>query len=147
MYSPVKLVELKSTYMKNQFLTLSILLGGLLSLTAQQAEPIHWDAVYQIKKEGLQNSQVMDIAFQLTEVAGPRLTASPGLQRAKEYAVNTLKKWGLENVQQEKWGEFGRGWEIEKSYLAMKAPYYQPIIASPKAWTPGTGRKFREKSS
>ncbi len=118
-----------------------LIMGVLFSVQAQQAEPIHWDAVYQIKKEGLQNSQVMDIAFQLTEVAGPRLTASPGLQRAKEYAVNTLKDWGLENVQQEKWGEFGRGWEVEKSYVAMKAPYYQPMIASPKAWTPGTNKE------
>ena len=109
-----------------------MLLGGLYSLMAQQqAEPIHWDAIYEIKKEGLQNSQVMDIAFQLTDVAGPRLTASPGLQRAKSWAVSTLKDWGLENVQEEEWGEFGRGWEVKKSYVAMTAPYYQPLIASP----------------
>jgi carboxypeptidase Q len=37
----------------------------------------------------------MDIAFQLTEVSGPRVTGSPGLKRASEYAVNQLKQWGL----------------------------------------------------
>ena len=126
--------------MKNVSLLIALLVG-VSSLNAQQVEPIHWEAIYQIKKEGLQNSQVMDIAFELTEVAGPRLTASPGLQRAKTYAVKTLEEWGLENVQQEKWGEFGRGWEIEKSYVAMTAPYYQPLIASPKAWTPGTNKE------
>ncbi|MEM6632685.1 MAG: M20/M25/M40 family metallo-hydrolase [Bacteroidota bacterium] len=128
--------------MKNLSFLLTFFLGGVISLTAQQVEPIHWDAIYQIKKEGLQNSKVMDIAFQLTDVSGPRLTASPGLQRAKEYAVNILEEWGLDNVKEEKWGEFGRGWEVEKSYVAMTAPYYQSLIASPKAWTPGTGKEI-----
>ena len=83
-------------------------MGVLFSIQAQQAEPIHWDAVYQIKKEGLQNSQVMDIAFQLTEVAGPRLTASPGLQRAKEYAVKTLRELGIGKCTA---GKMGRVWK------------------------------------
>jgi hypothetical protein len=38
----------------------------------------------------------------------------------------------------EPWGEFGKGWELQKSYVAMTAPYYKPLIAYPKTWTKGT---------
>lgn len=91
-----------------------------------------------IRQEGLERSQVMDIAFQLTEVSGPRLTASPGFDRAANYAMDQMKKWGLVNVQKEAWGDFGKGWELKKSYVAMKAPWYKPIPAFPKTWTGGT---------
>ncbi|HUH26627.1 M20/M25/M40 family metallo-hydrolase [Gelidibacter sp.] len=92
----------------------------------------------QIKKEGLENSQVMDIAFHLTEKSGPRLMNSPGYYRAMDYSVEQLKTWGLENVMKDEWGDFGKGWELKKFYIAMKSPWYKPIIAFPKAWTSGT---------
>ncbi|MGB4845831.1 MAG: peptidase M28, partial [Ferruginibacter sp.] len=44
------------------------------------------DATAKIRKEGLDNSKVMDIAFQLTDVSGPRLTNSPGFFRAASWA-------------------------------------------------------------
>lgn len=94
--------------------------------------------IQKIKYEGMENSQVMDIAFQLTEVSGPRLTASPGFYRAADYSVNQLKEWGLQNVHLDPWGDFGKGWELTKSYVAMKAPWYKPLIAFPKTWTKGT---------
>lgn len=92
----------------------------------------------QIKKEGIENSQVMDIAFHLTEKSGPRLMNSPGFYRAMDYSMNQLKQWGLEQVTKDEWGNFGKGWELEKFYIAMKSPWYKPIIAFPKAWTSGT---------
>lgn len=104
-----------------------------VALMAQEAATIE-----QIKKEGLENSQVMDIAFQLTEVSGPRLMNSPGYYRAMDYAVNQLKAWGIDHVEKDEWGNFGKGWELKKFYVAMKSPWYKPIIAFPKAWTSGT---------
>ncbi len=94
--------------------------------------------IQKIKTEGLKNSKVMDIAFELTDKSGPRLMASPGFYRAAEYSVNQLKEWGIEDAKLDPWGEFGKGWELEKSYVAMKAPWYKPLIAFPKAWTKGT---------
>jgi carboxypeptidase Q len=94
--------------------------------------------VEKIKDEALNRSQVMKHAFYMTDVSGPRLSNSPGLKRASEWAVNTLKSWGLENAKLEPWGKFGKGWEVEKYYAAMTVPYYHALIASPKAWTPGT---------
>lgn len=92
-----------------------------------------------IKKEGMENSQVMDIAFHLTEKSGPRLMNSPGFYKAMDYAINQMKNWGITKVDKDQWGDFGKGWELEKSYIAMKSPWYKPLIAFPKAWTGGTG--------
>ena len=117
-----------------------ILFVSLLLFSANVAgqERIDYEAIYKIKLEGLQNSQVMDIAFHLTDVTGPRLTGSPGLRKASEWARDQLTEWGLVNANLEKWGEFGKGWEVNKMYVAMTAPYYQPLIGMAKAWTPGT---------
>ncbi|MGZ3836471.1 MAG: M28 family metallopeptidase [Mucilaginibacter sp.] len=91
-----------------------------------------------IRDEGMTHSQVMQTAFYLTDVAGPRLAGSPGLKRAQDWAVSALKSWGLVNAQREPWGKFGKGWEVQKNYAAITVPYYHAIVAIPKAWTPGT---------
>src|SRR5476649_609535 len=91
-----------------------------------------------IREEGMNRSQVMDIAFHLTDVSGPRLDGSPGLKRAQDWAVNQLKTWGMVNAKREDWGKFGKGWEIQKNYVAMTVPYYHALIGIPRAWTPGT---------
>jgi carboxypeptidase Q len=84
----------------------------------------------------------MDIAFHLTDVNGPRLTASPGYRKAAEWAKQKLESWGLVNARLEPWGEFGKGWEQERCYIAMTKPYYAPMIAHSRAWTGGTGKKI-----
>ncbi|HEY0898952.1 MAG TPA: peptidase M28, partial [Sphingobacteriaceae bacterium] len=122
--------------MKKNLLLTYLLAGGVLTAFAQA--PNDPATIEKIRTEGLKNSKVMETAFYITDVAGPRLSNSPGLQRAQEWAVNTLKTWGLQNVKLEPWGTFGKGWEVKKYYAAMTAPYYAPLIGSPKAWTPGT---------
>lgn len=118
-------------------LTLTTLTLGFV-LSAFSQEKVNMDIVQKIRKEGLENSKVMDIAFQITDVAGPRLSNSPGLKRAQDWAVKQFTEWGLKNVHLESWGKFGKGWQIDKFYAATTTPFYHAIIASPKAWTPGT---------
>ena len=115
-------------------------LMALIVINAQafQDPSIDYASVYQIKDEGFNNSQVMDIAWNLTDKIGPRLTGSEGLRRAYDWTAQQMRDWGLENVAVKPWGEFGDGWDVRKSYLAMTVPYYQAIIGIPKAWTPGT---------
>ena len=108
-------------------------------------EKLDLEAINRIKYEGLKNSKVMDIAFHLTDANGPRLSGSPGFMKAANWAKSEFQKWGLENAALEPWGEFGKGWELKKSYVAMTAPYYKPMIAYPKTWTRGTkGLKHAE---
>ncbi|MGH1363985.1 MAG: M28 family metallopeptidase [Calditrichia bacterium] len=101
-------------------------------------EKVDLEVVNKIRYEGLKNSQVMDIAFYLTDVHGPRLTGSPNLRSAAEWARDTMTEWGLANSHLEEWGYFGRGWTTEGYSLEMTSPQYMNLIAHPKAWTPGT---------
>ena len=88
--------------------------------------------------EGSQNSHIMEVIGYLTDVYGPRLTNSPNIREAGEYAMKTLSSWGLANVHEETWGPFGRGWSNELFEANEIAPRHFPLIAYPKAWTPGT---------
>ena len=106
---------------------------------AAAQEKIDQEMMQRIRNEGLNHSKVMDIAFHLTDVSGPRLTVSPGFTRAANWAKEQLTGWGLENAMLEPWGEFGKGWELQKMYIAQTKPYYRPLIAFPKTWTSGTG--------
>lgn len=103
-----------------------------------QKENIDQSVMAKIRNEGLNNSKVMDIAFHLTEVSGPRVTNSPGFGRAADYAKNQLTQWGLVNATLDPWGDFGKGWELKKSYVAITAPWYKSLSAYPKVWTEGT---------
>lgn len=115
-----------------------LLAAGFSCLTNGQGTGAPAAAIQKIKQEEMQHSKVMDIAFHLTDVSGPRLTASPGFMAAAQWAKKTMEGWGLVNVQVEPWGDFGRGWQQEKLYVAMIKPYYQSLIAVPKAWTGST---------
>ena len=101
------------------------------------AEKLDLDAVYRIKDEGLQRSKVMEIESYLTDVYGPRLTGSPNIKEAAEWAENKMKEWGLASVHRETW-PFGRGWQNRRFVALALTPRAYPLIGFPKAWTPGT---------
>jgi carboxypeptidase Q len=115
-----------------------LFLAPLLSV-AQPAEKVDLNTIHRIKEEALgRNSKVMDTMFFLTDVNGPRLTDSKGHRAAGEWAVKRLQEYGLSNVHLEKWGPFGKSWNLEFYSGHMMEPMYQPIIAMPVAWSPGT---------
>ncbi|CAM4156510.1 Peptidase family M28 [Pedobacter westerhofensis] len=123
--------------MKQKLLYTLLLAAGTISgAFAQNGSDAQMLA--RIREEGMSHSKVMQTAFNLTDVSGPRLANSPGLKRAQDWAVNALKTWGIVNTKREPWGKFGKGWEVQKYYAAITAPYYHAVIAIPKAWTPGT---------
>lgn len=113
-----------------------------LPLSGQTASPaadrVDLDALYKIKEEGIQRSQVMDITSYLTDVYGPRLTGSPNLKAAAEWARQQLTEWGLANAHLEPWGPFGRGWSSERFSAQVVSPRPFPLIGYAGAWTPGT---------
>lgn len=94
--------------------------------------------INRIKKEAFSNSKVMDNAFYLTDVYGPRLTGSPNLQAAGEWAVKRMNEWGLKNTGLEKWGPFGRGWNCTYFAAHLKEPEYAPLIGFARPWSLGT---------
>jgi carboxypeptidase Q len=116
---------------------LALALAGPLAAQPQPDRADH-DAIYRIKEEGFQRSQVMDITSYLTDIYGPRLTGSPNYSLAADWAVKKMTEWGLAGVKREPWGPFGRGWSNERFYAHALAPQAYPIIGYPKAWSAGT---------
>jgi carboxypeptidase Q len=115
-----------------------LLLSGLVASSLALAQEADMEMIKKIREEGLNHSQVKFIAHNITDVAGSRLTNSPGFRRAASWIVSTLKQWGLSNAQTEAWGEFGYGWSVEHFYAAMKTPYYSGFIAYPAPWSGST---------
>ncbi|HKO99245.1 MAG TPA: M20/M25/M40 family metallo-hydrolase [Pyrinomonadaceae bacterium] len=107
---------------------------------AQSTEPAPDpnDPIEKIKDEALNRSQVMQTLSYLSDVIGPRLTASPGMKRANEWTRDQMTKWGLQNSHLEAWGPFGRGWTLKRFSAQVVDPLTIPLIAYPKAWSPGT---------
>lgn len=121
----------------NKILLTAILFVSF-SFSSLAQEKVDTTLISRIKKEGFENSQVMSILGMLTDVHGPRLTNSPGYKKAAEYAKSTMTAWGLQNAHFDYWDEdFGRGWYLKKFSLQAMSPVYFPVIAYPKAWTPG----------
>ena len=100
------------------------------------------DVIDVIKKHGMEDSHVMELASWITDVYGPRLTGSTMLDKATDWAVKELESMGMSNIHLEEWGPFGRGWDLQHFEMHATAPNYFPVLAYPKAWSPsvsGTG--------
>ena len=112
--------------------TLAAFLCPIVLLTAGIAtaqEKIDLDAANRIRDTAMNHSQIMEMVGYLTDVTGPRLTGSPNLKRAEEYAREKLCEWGLENAHLEAWGPFGRGWSLEGFTANVLSPRFSPLIA------------------
>ncbi|MDR1645797.1 MAG: M20/M25/M40 family metallo-hydrolase [Tannerellaceae bacterium] len=97
------------------------------------------EIAYKIKSEAFSNSKIEETAQWLTDFLGPRLTASKNGQRAEILVKEKMTEFGLSNARQEFAVTFTRGgWENEKTYIALTAPYYAAFAATPRAWSGGT---------
>ncbi|HTP13052.1 MAG TPA: M20/M25/M40 family metallo-hydrolase [Bacteroidota bacterium] len=123
--------------MKKLVMVGSILLLFSISFGQMQEEKIDTTALAKIKDEGMNHSQVMETLSYLSDVYGPRLAWSPEYKQAAEWAASELKKWGLQNVHFENTSPVGRGWTVKNFSAQAVAPRVFPLIAYPKAWSPG----------
>jgi len=100
----------------------------------------------QIRREALDHSMVMDHAFYLTDVYGPRFIASPAFNRAAQWVISRMTSFGIENVHSEGTGPIGepgftwsqRGWSYTRFTMEMLEPQYGPLIALPVPFSPST---------
>jgi hypothetical protein len=104
-----------------------------------QTESVDLDMIYKIKQYEKSKSQIEELSFWMTDYLGPRLTASQGKLRANKIVKEKLESFGLANAIIDEVLPFERGgWDNEKTYVAMTAPYYCSFAALPKAWTGST---------
>ncbi|HEX3701755.1 MAG TPA: hypothetical protein VHU82_00395, partial [Vicinamibacterales bacterium] len=122
--------------MRAQILAI-VLAGSAVALASAATETLDYGMLGRIRDEGLSHSQVMDHISWLSDVYGPRLTGSPAIQQASEWAMKKFGEWGLVNVHQERW-KLGKGWSLERFSAQLVAPQVQPLIGYPHEWSSGT---------
>ncbi len=117
-------------------------LALLVAPAFAQPEPVDTAAVSFLKAETSgERGRVMETAYWMTEQHGARLTGSPQLEAAERWAVERFTGWGV-RAEREAWGQFGRGWTLERSALMAYvegeriADTAFPLNALPKAWSP-----------
>ncbi|MBL7740132.1 MAG: M20/M25/M40 family metallo-hydrolase [Chitinophagaceae bacterium] len=92
-----------------------------------------------IIKEANENSQLEKLGHELIDGIGPRLTGTPQMKQAHDWAVAKYGSWGIE-ARNEKWGEW-RGWERGVTHIDMVYPRVKSLEGMQLAWSPGTGGK------
>jgi carboxypeptidase Q len=107
----------------------------LIAFTAFADEKVDLSAVHRIRTEAFENSKVMDHAFWLTDVYGPRLTNSDGFRKSAEWASKRLAEYGLVNAKLESWAPFGRTWSFSRFSASLLEPQYAALIGAPLAWS------------
>lgn len=91
-----------------------------------------------IRKEAMENSQIRRTLYYFTDVYGPRLTGSPSLKMAGEWAVKQMKEWGFDKAEMEPWNWGNPGWENDRAAGFLVSPVRDSLVFEVLAWTPGT---------
>ncbi len=123
-----------------------VCLLGLAIPALPGEERVDLDMVTKLRLEEFKHSQVMDIASELMDRIGPRLTGSPQMKEANEWTRAKFEEWGLVNAHLETWGPFGRGWSYQACAVRMVTPDHAELLALPVAWTPGTNGTIRAQA-
>jgi Zn-dependent M28 family amino/carboxypeptidase len=102
------------------------------------AEKIDADMNARIRKEGMENSKIMETMHYLTDVYGPRLTGSPNFDNAAKWAVKQMESWGMVNGKLEPWNWGREGWLNERASGHIISPVKDNLVFEVLAWTPST---------
>lgn len=124
-------------------LCLTLLVSPLSVFGQGQSAAPDADIQAKIRKEGMENSQIMKTMHYLTDVYGPRLTGSPNHKAAGEWVIKQMASWGFSNGHLEPW-DFGHvGWLNERATGHVLSPYKEPLVLETLAWTPSTNGTVR----
>jgi carboxypeptidase Q len=117
----------------------------LLAMPSPAQSPGLSGVYAQIRAEETNNSKIMWIIHEIADVHGPRLTGTPNLKAADDWAIETMNSWGLSNSHLEPWtfqppsaAAPVPGWENMELSADAVAPFHGPLMVEPLAWTPST---------
>ncbi|HEY5616447.1 MAG TPA: M20/M25/M40 family metallo-hydrolase [Vicinamibacterales bacterium] len=117
------------------------LVAAVVSVAAE--ERIDHEVYWKIRQEAIGNSRILQTMHVLTDVYGPRLTGSPSLKAAGEWAIEQMHAWGMKNGHLEPW-DWGRpGWTNERLSAHLVSPVKDALVVEAQAWTPGTDGTVR----
>jgi carboxypeptidase Q len=120
---------------------------AVLALTAArpagaQQFPSDDPVLRQIWTHGMQESHAHRLAQTLLDSIGPRLTGTPGLDAAHDWAARTLRGWGI-TARNERYGTW-RGWRRGTTHIDLIAPRVRTLEGTMLAWSGGTAGRTVE---
>ena len=99
----------------------------------------------QLRAAETNDSKIMWIIHEVADVYGPRVTGTPNLKAADDWALRTMASWGLANTHLEPWtfqppsaATPVPGWENMEFAAEAVTPFHGQLMAQPLAWTPST---------
>lgn len=116
-------------------LSLAALPSVLPAQTFQSDDPI----IKRIWAIGMDSSQTEELAGQLFDSLGPRLTGTPDLKRANDWLVHMYTSWGIP-ARNEQYGTW-RGWRRGYSHIDLIAPRVRSLEGTMLGYSPGTNKK------
>jgi carboxypeptidase Q len=111
---------------------------GAAAPLAAQTFPADDPVLQRMWTMGMSESHAPRLAQALLDSIGPRLTGSPQLTAANEWAVAMLAQWGIE-ARNEQYGTW-RGWRRGGTHIDLIAPRQRTLEGTMLAWSPGTPR-------
>lgn len=121
----------------------SILLAALVLAAPLQAQSaVDTSGSGGLIIEAVERSEVMENLRYLSDVIGPRLSGSPAMRRANEWAAERFRGYGLTAALEP--FDFGVSWERGPLSLRIVEPFDRAITGHSWAWTAGTDGKARK---
>ncbi len=109
---------------------------GATRAAAAQSFPSDDPVIRAIWEEGVERSQVYQLGQVMMDSIGPRLTGSPAMAGANDWAVARYAEWGIE-AYKERYGTW-RGWERGISHIDLVSPRVRSLEGMAAAWSPAT---------
>ena len=101
-----------------------------------QSFPSDDPVIRQIWEEGVERSQVYELGQVMMDSIGPRLTGSPAMAGANDWAIAKYAEWGI-SARKEQYGTW-RGWERGISHIDLVSPRVRSLEGMAAAWSPAT---------
>jgi carboxypeptidase Q len=92
--------------------------------------------LHRIWDEAVNRSQLEPLAQALLDSIGPRLTGTPGMERAQNWALGMYNRWGIE-ARNEPYGTW-TGWDRGISHIDLVEPRVRSLEGMNLAWSPAT---------
>ncbi len=122
----------------------AVVLAAFAGVAAE--ERVDQDMFWKFRQEGTNNSKILQTLHMFTDVYGPRLTGSPNLKAAGEWAIEQMHAWGLKQGHLEPW-DFNRvGWSNERLTAHLVSPVKDALVVEALGWTPGTNGVVRAQA-
>ena len=97
------------------------------------------DIVKKIVDEANNNSQLEVLAHELLDVVGPRLTGTPQMKNAGEWALQRYAGWGID-ARIHEFGEW-QGWERGVTHVDLVSPRIRTLSGMQLAYSPSTSQE------